>query len=78
MNQDRAVDELKFVLRASDGNVTKAAALLAISRRQLYRYINEANLFAEVNAARVHEPEWLARSKEICRGPIQSKAEPDV
>jgi DNA-binding NtrC family response regulator len=67
-DRSAAVEDLKAVLRASGGNVVRAASVLAISRRQLYRYIKQASLEGVVDEARrqaAKEPEWLQRTKEL-------------
>lgn len=51
------------VLERYDGNVTRAAQELNISRRQLRKLIVRENLDAAIENMR--EPEWLRRTKEL-------------
>lgn len=63
-DRERAVAELKSVLLASRGNVQRAAANLAISRYQLYRYIRRAKLQGVVAEARTKK-DLIDRAKEL-------------
>lgn len=51
-SQDDAVGELREVIDRCGGRITRMAEDLLISRRHLYRLLDRANLWEEVEAAR--------------------------
>ncbi len=74
-DRPRAVAELKAVVYASKGNVTRIASNFAMERRQLYRLLHSANLMGDLELARLApvEPAWLTRTKEILLCPKTSR-----
>lgn len=66
-DEEQAIAELLEVLERNEGNMTRAAHDLCITRRHLYRLLNRANLWSDVERIRreaKQEPDWLTKTRE--------------
>lgn len=65
--------EVLEMLETTNGNILRAAHLLGVGRRHLYKVIYREDLWDEVDRIRqqhrqhVDEPEWLKQTREALR-----------